>query len=183
MEVNRVTKVTKGGNNMSFRATVVVGDGKGKVGVGCAKAIEVQTAVTKAAADARKCMVSVPISKGDSFPHRVTVKGSGGAVVMLRPAGPGTGVIDGHTGCVRTPPTTASLPSPRPSRPSRWMRRREVAMVELKSDELAAAAVKFWEQLVATCKHLYDKIADTQIAFFLTALVGFIGQAHVRNCV
>ena len=39
------------------------------------------------------------------------------------------------------------------------------------------------EQLVATCKHLYDKIADTQIAFFLTALVGFIGQAHVRNCV
>jgi small subunit ribosomal protein S5 len=95
VEVNRVTKVTKGGNNMSFRATVVVGDGKGKVGVGCAKAIEVQTAVTKAAADARKCMVSVPISKGDSFPHRVTVKGSGGAVVMLRPAGPGTGVIAG----------------------------------------------------------------------------------------
>ena len=54
-----------------------------------------QTAVTKAAADARKCMVSVPISKGDSFPHRVTVKGSGGAVVMLRPAVPGTGVIAG----------------------------------------------------------------------------------------
>ena len=91
--MQRVTKVTKGGSNMSFRATVVVGDGKGKVGVGCAKAREVQVAVTKAAADARKCMVEVPLAKGQSFPHRVTVKGNGGAVVMLRPAGPGTGVI------------------------------------------------------------------------------------------
>ena len=90
-----MTKVTKGGSNMSFRATVVVGDGAGKVGVGCAKAREVQVAVTKAAADARKQMVAVPIAKGASFPHRVTVKGSGGAVVMLRPAGPGTGVIAG----------------------------------------------------------------------------------------
>ena len=85
---------------MSFRATVVVGDGAGKVGVGCAKAREVQVAVTKAAADARKTMVTVPIAKGASFPHRVTVKGSGGAVVMLRPAGPGTGVIAG--GACRT---------------------------------------------------------------------------------
>ena len=80
---------------MSFRATVVVGDGKGKVGVGCSKAKEVQVAVTKAAADARKCMIDVPLAKGQSFPHRVTVKGHGGAVVMLRPAGPGTGVIAG----------------------------------------------------------------------------------------
>ena len=98
--MQRVTKVTKGGSNMSFRATVVVGDGAGKVGVGCAKAREVQVAVTKAAADARKTMVTVPIAKGASFPHRVTVKGSGGAVVMLRPAGPGTGVIAG--GACRT---------------------------------------------------------------------------------
>ena len=95
MQVQRVTKVTKGGSNMSFRATVVVGDGKGKVGVGCSKAKEVQVAVTKAAADARKCMIDVPLAKGQSFPHRVTVKGHGGAVVMLRPAGPGTGVIAG----------------------------------------------------------------------------------------
>ena len=100
VQVQRVTKVTKGGSNMSFRATVVVGDGAGKVGVGCAKAREVQVAVTKAAADARKTMVTVPIAKGASFPHRVTVKGSGGAVVMLRPAGPGTGVIAG--GACRT---------------------------------------------------------------------------------
>jgi ribosomal protein S5 len=52
---------------------------------------EVAVAVTKAAADARKCVIDVPLAKGQSVPHRVTVKGSGGAVVMLRPAGPGTG--------------------------------------------------------------------------------------------
>ena len=69
MQVQRVTKVTKGGSNMSFRATVVVGDGKGRVGVGCAKAKEVQVAVTKAAADARKCAIEVPLAKGRSFPH------------------------------------------------------------------------------------------------------------------
>ena len=57
-------------------------------------------AVTKAAADARKQLVEVPLAKGQSFPHRVTVKGKGGAVVMLRPAGPGTGVIAG--GACRT---------------------------------------------------------------------------------
>ena len=90
-----MTKVTKGGSQMSFRATVVVGDGKGKVGVGCKKAKEVQIAVTKAAADARKSAVNAPITKGATFPHRVTVKGKGGAVVMLRPAAPGTGVIAG----------------------------------------------------------------------------------------
>ena len=100
VQVSRVTKITKGGSNMSFRATVVVGDGKGLVGVGCKKAKEVQIAVTKAAADARKTAKRAPITKGDTFPHRVTVKGKGGAVVMLRPASPGTGVIAG--GACRT---------------------------------------------------------------------------------
>ncbi len=100
VQVSRVTKITKGGSQMSFRATVVVGDGKGLVGVGCKKAKEVQIAVTKAAADARKSAKRAPITKGDTFPHRVTVKGKGGAVVMLRPASPGTGVIAG--GACRT---------------------------------------------------------------------------------
>ena len=100
VQVSRVTKVTKGGSQMSFRATVVVGDGKGTVGVGCKKAKEVQIAVTKAAADARKSATKAPITKGATFPHRVTVKGKGGAVVMLRPAAPGTGVIAG--GACRT---------------------------------------------------------------------------------
>ena len=100
VQVSRVTKITKGGSQMSFRATVVVGDGKGLVGVGCQKAKEVQIAVTKAASDARKSAKRAPITKGDTFPHRVTVKGKGGAVVMLRPASPGTGVIAG--GACRT---------------------------------------------------------------------------------
>jgi small subunit ribosomal protein S5 len=95
VQVSRVTKVTKGGSQMSFRATVVVGDGKGAVGVGCKKAKEVQGAVMKAASDARKSVVKVPIAKGDTFPHRVTVKGNGGSHIMLRPAAPGTGVIAG----------------------------------------------------------------------------------------
>ena len=100
VQVCRVTKVTKGGSQMSFRATVVVGDGKGLVGVGCKKAKEVQVAVSKAASDARKSAKRAPITKGDTFPHRVTVKVKGGAVVMLRPASPGTGVIAG--GACRT---------------------------------------------------------------------------------
>lgn len=95
VQVSRVTKITKGGSQISFRATVVVGDGKGSVGVGCKKAKEVQVAVSKAANDARRSCVKAPITKGATFPHRVTVKGKGGAVVMLRPAAPGTGVIAG----------------------------------------------------------------------------------------
>jgi small subunit ribosomal protein S5 len=95
VQVSRVTKITKGGSQISFRATVVVGNGQGEVGVGCKKAKEVQIAVTKAAAAARKSTVNAPITKGATFPHRVTVKGKGGSVVMLRPAAPGTGVIAG----------------------------------------------------------------------------------------
>jgi small subunit ribosomal protein S5 len=95
VQVSRVTKVTKGGSQMSFRATVVVGDGKGTIGVGCKKAKEVSGAVMKASSDARKSVIKVPIAKGDTIPHRVTVKGNGGAHVMLRPAAPGTGVIAG----------------------------------------------------------------------------------------
>jgi len=67
VQVQRVTKVTKGGSNMSFRATVVVGDGNGKVGVGCAKAKEVAVAVTKAGANARKTAIDVPLSKAGAY--------------------------------------------------------------------------------------------------------------------
>ena len=94
VQVSRVTKITKGGSQMSFRATVVVGDGKGLVGVGCQKAKEVQIAVTKAASDARKSAKRAPITKGDTFPHRVTVKGRGGAGDAA-PGEPGDG---GHRG-------------------------------------------------------------------------------------
>ncbi|KAL9236790.1 hypothetical protein vseg_011419 [Gypsophila vaccaria] len=99
VQVRRVTKVVKGGKQLKFRAIVVVGDKKGQVGVGCAKAKEVISAVQKAATDARRNIVTVPMTKYLTFPHRVEAD-YGAARVMLRPAAPGTGVIAG--GAVRT---------------------------------------------------------------------------------
>lgn len=94
VQIRRVTKVVKGGKQLSFRAVVVVGDKKGRVGVGVGKAKEVITAVQKSAADARRHMITVPLTRQLSFPHRAEAK-YGAAKVMLRPAALGTGVIAG----------------------------------------------------------------------------------------
>uniref|UniRef100_A0A061R1K2 Small ribosomal subunit protein uS5c n=1 Tax=Tetraselmis sp. GSL018 TaxID=582737 RepID=A0A061R1K2_9CHLO len=94
VQVRRVTKVVKGGKQLSFRAVVVVGDRKGTVGVGCASAKEVVTAVQKAAIVARRDVVKVPINRSESFPHRIVGR-HGAAKVMLRPAAEGSGVIAG----------------------------------------------------------------------------------------
>eukprot|EP00951_Prasinocladus_malaysianus_P046681 scaffold647864_cov43-Prasinocladus_malaysianus.AAC.2 len=94
VQVRRVTKVVKGGKQLSFRAVVVVGDKKGTVGVGCAAAKEVVQAVQKAAIVARQECVKVPITRGESFPHRVQGR-HGAAKVMIRPAAEGCGVIAG----------------------------------------------------------------------------------------
>ncbi|CAH9133816.1 unnamed protein product [Cuscuta epithymum] len=99
VQVRRVTKVVKGGKQLHFRAIVVVGDKKGRVGVGIGKAKEVVGAVQKSALDARRNIVTVPLTKYLTFPHRSEAK-YGAAKVMLRPASPGTGVIAG--GAVRT---------------------------------------------------------------------------------
>lgn len=99
VQVRRVTKVVKGGKQLKFRAVVVVGDKKGQVGVGVAKAKEVVVAVQKAATDARRNIITVPMTKYLTFPHRNEAD-YGAARVMLRPAAPGTGVIAG--GAVRT---------------------------------------------------------------------------------
>ncbi|XP_057544254.1 30S ribosomal protein S5, chloroplastic-like [Amaranthus tricolor] len=99
VQVRRVTKVVKGGKHMRFRAIVVVGDKKGQVGVGVGKAKEVIAAVQKAATDARRNVITVPMTKYLTFPHRNEAD-YGAARVMLRPAAPGTGVIAG--GAVRT---------------------------------------------------------------------------------
>lgn len=95
IEVKRVTKVTKGGKLMNFRAVVVVGDLNGTVGVGVAKAAEVVVAVQKAARQAKANTITVPLTKNRSIPHAWKVKGDGGAKVLLFPAGEGTGVIAG----------------------------------------------------------------------------------------
>ena len=98
IQIRRVTKVVKGGKKLSFRAIVIVGNKKGQVGVGCAKAAEVIIAIQKAIADGRKNLINVPIFK-TTIPHPITGE-SGAGAVMLRPASQGTGIIAG--GAVRS---------------------------------------------------------------------------------
>jgi small subunit ribosomal protein S5 len=91
--INRVTKVTKGGRTFSFSAIVVVGNENGVVGHGLGKAKEVTSAIAKGIDDAKKNLIKVPVFKG-TIPHEQYGKYSG-ALVYLKPAAPGTGVIAG----------------------------------------------------------------------------------------
>ena len=98
IKIGRVSKVTKGGKKLSFRAIVVVGDENGKVGVGVAKADDVVNAFKKAKTDGRKNLVQFPLTKSLSIPHNVT--GTFGACsIIMRPSIEGSGVIAG--GAVR----------------------------------------------------------------------------------
>lgn len=98
VNIRRVAKTVKGGRNMRFSVTVVIGDGNGYVGVGLGKAQEIPEAVRKATEDAKKNLIFVP-TVGTTIPHRNTgIFGAG--KVLLMPAAPGTGVIAGSS--VRT---------------------------------------------------------------------------------
>ena len=99
IQINRVSKVTKGGKKLSFRAIVVIGDEKGNVGVGVAKADDVVNAFKKAKTNGQKNLIAIPITKSLSIPHNVSGK-FGACKIIMRPAIEGSGVIAG--GAVRT---------------------------------------------------------------------------------
>lgn len=95
VQINRVSKKTKGGNKIGFSALAVVGDGKGRVGIGLGKAGDVAGAIRKGVLIAKKKMIDVPL-RGGTIPFSITLKW-GAARVMLKPAPKGSGVIAGGT--------------------------------------------------------------------------------------
>jgi len=99
IKISRVSKVTKGGKKLSFRAIVVVGDENGQVGVGVAKADDVVNAFKKAKTDGRKNLIRIPLTKSLTIPHGV-VGDKGACKIIMRPSIEGSGVIAG--GAVRT---------------------------------------------------------------------------------
>jgi small subunit ribosomal protein S5 len=93
IQVDRISRVVKGGKRMRFRALVTVGNGKGQVGLGLGKALEVASAVQKAVSDAKKNLITLPIVNG-SIPHEQKYR-FGTSQVLLKPAAMGTGIIAG----------------------------------------------------------------------------------------
>lgn len=105
VQINRVSKKTKGGNKIGFAALMVVGDGKGRVGVGHGKAADVSAAIRKAVSVAKKHMITIPMEKG-TIPFSIITK-LGAAKVMLKPAPVGSGIIAG--GAVRSVVSAAGV--------------------------------------------------------------------------
>lgn len=95
IDIRRVSKVTKGGRNLRFRVTIVVGDRKGRVGVGVGSTREIPRAIHQAIRDAKKSLVQVNLD-GGTIPHEIVGKFKAGEI-LLKPAYPGTGVIAGTT--------------------------------------------------------------------------------------
>ncbi|MFH1012630.1 MAG: 30S ribosomal protein S5 [Candidatus Peregrinibacteria bacterium] len=94
LQIDRVTRVVKGGRRLRFRVTVAIGDRKGRVGIGIGKASEVVNGIKKAVARAKKSLIRVSIAEGDTIPHGVNIKYKS-VHLMILPAAPGTGVIAG----------------------------------------------------------------------------------------
>ncbi|MBI4652690.1 30S ribosomal protein S5 [Candidatus Kuenenbacteria bacterium] len=94
VDLARVTRVSKGGKQMNFRACIAIGDLKGRCGIGLAKGVDVAIAVNKAATVAKKNIISVPITEEESIPYEIKEK-FGAARILLRPAKKGTGLKAG----------------------------------------------------------------------------------------
>jgi len=107
LELARVTRVTKGGKRMRFRACVIIGDRKGRVGFGLAKGLDVQQSVQKAATQAKKRLITVPLQNG-TIPHAVHMKFAS-AKIIIKPAPMGTGIKAG--GAVRVVFELAGIPN------------------------------------------------------------------------
>jgi small subunit ribosomal protein S5 len=107
VDLARVTRVTKGGKQLSFRATILIGDKKGRVGYGVEKGADVQIAVNKALKQAKKNLITVPIIN-ETIPHRVEAKFKAGKV-LIKPAPQGSGIIAGSA--VRTVLELAGVPN------------------------------------------------------------------------
>ncbi len=95
IDIRRVSKVTKGGRNLRFRVTMVIGDRKGRVGVGVGNTVEIPRAIQQAIRDAKKNMITVK-TDGSTVPHEIVGRFKAGRV-LIKPAYPGTGVIAGTT--------------------------------------------------------------------------------------
>lgn len=107
IEITRVTRVTKGGKRMRFRALTVIGNRKCRVGFGLAKGVDVASATSKAVSKARKSLITIPLVN-ETIPHAVTAKFAA-AVVLLKPAPKGTGIKAG--GAVRTVLELSGVPN------------------------------------------------------------------------
>lgn len=140
VQINRVSKVVKGGRRFAFASLIVLGDGKGRVGVGTGKAGEVPDCIKKGVEQAKKRMITIPLD-GTTIPHEVEVS-YGASRVLLKPAAPGTGVIAG--GAVRAVVEAAGVKdvltkSHGSSNPVNVVRATLMALTQLESAEAVAA--------------------------------------------
>lgn len=94
LQIDRVTRVVKGGRRLRFRCAVAIGDKKGRVGIGIGKATEVVNGIKKGVTRAKKNLINVPITEDDTIPHEIRIKHKS-ARLLIMPASPGTGVIAG----------------------------------------------------------------------------------------